>query len=255
MTWLLDHGPAVRGAAFLAPLALLAAWEAVRPRRRATRPRRRRWPLNLALAVVGGGAARLLIPAGLAGMALWAEREDLGLLRAAGAPVWLAFAATVLVLDLAVFAQHVALHRWRFLWPIHRLHHTDRDLDATSAGRFHPLEIVGSLAWKGAVVVALGAPASAAVAYEITLALFSVLTHANVDVSPRAQRAVGRVLVTPDLHRIHHSVRPEESLSNFGTITTVWDRVFGTLRADAVEDQRTMALGIEARSGGGAGGR
>lgn len=255
MTWLLDHGPAVHAAAFLAPLLLLALWEAARPRRMPTRSRRGRWPLNLGLAVLGALGARLVIPAGLAGIALWAERSDLGLLRVAHAPPWIAFVLAFLALDLAVFAQHVALHRWRPLWWIHRLHHTDRDLDATSAGRFHPLEIVGSLAWKGAVVVALGAPASAAVAYEITLALFSVLTHANVDVSPRAQRAASRVLVTPDLHRIHHSVRPEESLSNFGTITTAWDRLFGTLRADAVEDQRTMALGVEARSGDGAWGR
>jgi len=244
MDWILEHASAARAAAFLGPLVALSLGEAARPRRTATRTRGERWPLNLGLAVLDAVAARLVVPAGVIGAALWAEAEGLGALRAVGAPAWAAFAASLALLDLAIYAQHVALHRSRLLWWLHRVHHTDRDLDATSAGRFHPLEIVGSLAWKAGVAVAIGAPAEAVAAYETLFALFAVVTHANIDVAVRAQRRLSAVLVTPDLHRIHHSVRPDESLSNFGTVTTLWDRLFGTLRTDPAEDQQHIQLGV-----------
>jgi len=244
MSWILEHASVVRAGAFFAPLVGLSLVEAARPRRAATPKRGARWPLNLALAVLGAVAARLVVPAGVIGAALWAEGEGVGALRVLGAPPWLAFAMALAVLDLAIYAQHVALHRSSLLWRLHRIHHTDRDLDATSAGRFHPLEIVGSLAWKAGVAVAIGAPAEAVAVYEALFALFAVVTHANIDVAVHAQRRLASALVTPDLHRIHHSVRPDESLSNFGTVTTLWDRLFGTLRREAAEDQRVMALGV-----------
>lgn len=240
--WILQHGVWLRAVPFVGLLAGLTLVEQARPWRARHGRRGPRWRTNLALLVAGALAVRIVVPAGAVGAALWAEDEGLGLLPALGLPGWLRWAAGVAALDLALWLQHLALHRVPLLWRLHRIHHTDVDLDATSAGRFHPLEIVGSLAWKAAVAVAVGVPAAAVLVYEAVLAAFAVLTHANLGSERGAW--ITWFLVTPAVHRIHHSIHPDESSANFGTVTTTWDRAFGTLRLEPREDSRTMTLGV-----------
>ena len=224
----------------------MAILESLRPWRSKRGVRSRRWPFNVALLFAGAAAARLVVPAGAVGAALYAEGENLGLLRVLDAPLWLRAILGALVLDFAIWAQHIAFHRIPVLWALHKLHHTDVDLDATSAGRFHPLEILLSLGLKAGLAVAFGIPAAAVIVYESLLAVFAVLTHANIGANPVAERRLARVVITPGLHRVHHSIHVDESNSNFGTITSIWDRIFGTLRPETREDSRTMTMGVRA---------
>jgi sterol desaturase/sphingolipid hydroxylase (fatty acid hydroxylase superfamily) len=177
-----------------------------------------------------GAQARLIAPAGLAAVALWADGQGIGLFHLVEAPVWLATAASILVLDLAVWAQHRLSHAVPILWRLHRVHHADPDVDALTALRFHPVEIALSLVWKGAVVLALGAPAAAVLAFEALLNASALFNHANARLPAPVERIARLLIVTPDLHRVHHSPDQPETNSNFGFLLSVWDRLSGTLR-------------------------
>jgi len=200
---------------------------------------RRRWLPNLSLVALGALLARLLVPAGAVGAALWAETKEIGLLREAPAP--LAWAATILLLDLAIYLQHRVFHAVPWLWRLHQVHHADPEVDATTGVRFHPLELLLSLLIKAVLAVLLGAPPEAMVAFEILLNASSVLTHADLTLPPRLERILRLVVVTPDLHRIHHSERPEEERSHYGFCLSVWDRLLGTWRGCAAEP---LVLGV-----------
>lgn len=229
----------LRPAAFLAVLALALLlerrWTSGLPRPLG----RRRWLPNLSLVAIGSVLARLLVPAGAVGAALWAEARGIGLLH--GAPAPLAWAATILLLDLAIYLQHRVFHAVPWLWRLHQVHHADPEVDATTGVRFHPLELLLSLLLKAALAAALGAPPEAVVAFEILLNASSVLTHADVALPPRLERGMRAVLVTPALHRIHHSERPEEERSHYGFCLSVWDRLLGTWRGQAAEP---LVLGV-----------
>ncbi len=246
-TWVLEHAAPLRLAAFLFFVALFTVAELRRPRRARSRPALRRLPLNYGLMLAGALLTRLAVPAGAIGAALWAESKGLGLLQ--GAPDALRWAAGLAGLDLAIYAQHVAFHRIPWLWALHRLHHSDVDLDVSSGVRFHPLEILLSMGWKLAVVAALGLPAAAVLLYEAALVCASIAIHSNTGLPPSLEARTRRVFVTPDLHRIHHSVLVEESNRNFGTITPVWDRLFRTFRSEPREGQVGMRLGVEPDAG------
>lgn len=220
--------PAIRLGAFLGALAALLLAERVFARGLARPLSWRRWPANLALPVIGSALVRLMAPAGAVGAALWAEAEGVGLLRLLEAPHWLAVLASVLLLDLVVYAQHRAFHHVPALWRLHRMHHADPELDVTTGLRFHPVEILLSLALKAAVVVALGAPAEAVLAFEVLLNATSMFNHADLRIPPRLDRWLRLVLVTPDMHRTHHSEIRAEADSCFGFCLPWWDRIFGT---------------------------
>ena len=256
--WILDNAGGLRIGSFLAVLTGFALLEAWRPRRVRALRRGPRWIAHAALVLLGAAGARLIAPAGAVGAALHAERSGTGLLEVAGAPEWLAWLVSLVALDLAIYAQHRAFHSVPLLWRLHALHHADRDLDASSGVRFHPGEIVVSLLWKVAVVRLLGAPAAAVVLYEALLACASVATHANLELPAGLERAARVALVTPDLHRVHHSVHLDESGSNFAAVTPLWDRLFGSFRAEPRDGQRGMRLGLlgpdELEEAAGAGG-
>lgn len=223
---------------------LFALLELALPFRRASQPRERRWLANLALFAIDTLAVRLLLPLAMVGTAVLAEERGWGLFNLAEAPVWLAFVLTVLALDMAIYLQHWATHRVPILWRLHRVHHTDRDFDLTTAARFHPLEILLSTAYKGAVVAALGAPAMAVFVFEAGFVVLTLWTHTNLALPDGLDRMVRWFVVTPTMHRVHHSERRPETDSNYGTFLSCWDRLFGSYTARAQEPQQSMAIGL-----------
>lgn len=237
--------PTVRLSIYLGVLGLLAIAEVVFPRRAPGQARRSRWPVNLGLSVLNTLLLRFAFPAAAVGAAVWAAEADWGLFHILPAPLWLAALLSFLLLDLAVYGQHRVLHAVPWLWRIHRGHHIDLDVDVTTAVRFHPIEMVLSMLWKIAVVVALGAPAEAVLVFEIVLNAAAMFSHARIAMPAALDGLLRRVLVTPDMHRIHHSIHRDETDSNYGFLLSVWDRLFGSYRARPREPLETMTLGVE----------
>jgi sterol desaturase/sphingolipid hydroxylase (fatty acid hydroxylase superfamily) len=224
-------------------LLALAEWRW--PRRREPMHRRGRWSANFGLVLIDSLALRLLLPFLAVEAALIADARGWGLFHALDAPYWLAFVLTLVLMDLAIYWQHRIFHRVPWLWRLHRVHHSDLNLDASSGIRFHPLEILLSMLLKIAVVFALGAPALAVLVFEILLNLFAVYTHANLALPARLESALRLVFVTPEMHRVHHSIVQREQLRNFGFNLSLWDRLFGSYQRDAAAGQLGMTLGVE----------
>jgi sterol desaturase/sphingolipid hydroxylase (fatty acid hydroxylase superfamily) len=239
----MDSAELIRLAAFLGTLAAMALWEFAAPDRRAEIPRLIRWTNNLAIVALDTALVRLLIPLLPVAAASWATAQGWGLLSPL--PLWLAIPIAFLLLDLLIWGQHLMMHHVPALWRLHRMHHSDTHLDASTGLRFHPLEILLSTLIKIAAVIVLGAPALAVIAFEIALNATSLFTHANIRLPDRTESLLRRLIVTPALHRIHHSVLPEETNSNYGFNLSLWDRLFGTLRNSPQGDPQTMPLGIE----------
>lgn len=242
--FLLTHEPAIRLGAFAGIFAVMALWEVLAPRRHQASGRWRRWPGNLGIVVLDSVLVRLLFPTAAVGVALFAETHGWGLLHALKAPNWLALGTSVLLLDLAIYLQHVLFHAVPGLWRLHRMHHTDLEFDLTTGARFHPLEILLSLGIKLGVIVALGAPATAVLVFEVLLNATSMFNHGNVRLPVKLDRLLRRILVTPDMHRVHHSWHPDETNSNFGFNLPWWDYLFGTYRAQPRDGHLDMTLGI-----------
>lgn len=242
---LLASEPAIRLSVFLGVFAALALWEAVAPRRRRSHGRRLRWPNNLGIVVVDTVVLRLLFPTAAVGMALLAKQQSWGLMNTLAVPAWIAVPVSVLLLDLAIFLQHVAFHAVPVLWRLHRMHHADLDIDVTTGLRFHPLEILLSMGIKLAVVAALGAPAVAVFVFEVFLNATSMFNHANLRLPPLFDRALRWILVTPDMHRVHHSVVVAETNSNYGFNLPWWDRLFRTYRDQPAAGHDGMTIGID----------
>jgi sterol desaturase/sphingolipid hydroxylase (fatty acid hydroxylase superfamily) len=241
---LLTHQNGIRLAVFALVLAVMLLWEAVAPRRARAAPRRRRWPGNLGMVLIGGLAVRIVFPVTAVAWAATIEGRGIGVLPAVGIPAWAAVPAAVVLLDLIIWAQHVVFHRVPVLWRLHRMHHADTDLDVTSGTRFHPLEILLSMAIKFAAIAALGAPTVAVLIFEILLNGCAMFNHANAAIPARAEAWLRHLLVTPDMHRIHHSWRRDETDSNFGFCLPWWDRLFGTYRAVPADGQTGMTIGL-----------
>ncbi len=244
MELLLTHEAPVRTAVFLLVLVAMALWEAAVPRRRRELPRLLRWSGNLGLVVVDALVVRAVLPLLAVGVAALAEARSFGLLPALGLPRPLAVVAAVVLLDLTVYLQHVLFHAVPALWRLHRVHHADPEFDTTTGVRFHPVEILLSMLLKMAVAGALGAPPEAVVLFEILLNASSLFNHANLALPPRVDRWLRRVIVTPDMHRVHHSVHPDEHHRNFGFALSIWDRLFGTYRAQPRDGHERMVLGL-----------
>jgi sterol desaturase/sphingolipid hydroxylase (fatty acid hydroxylase superfamily) len=244
--WPLEHEPLVRLAAFAGVFAAIALWEAWAPRRVRTVGRWRRWPGNLGVVALNALVVRALFPAATVGWAVFAETRGWGLLNVLDAPAWISLPVAIVVLDLAVYAQHVAMHRVPVLWRLHRMHHADLEFDVTTGLRFHPGEVVLSMAFKAALVVLLGAPPLAALIFEVVLNATSMFSHGNCGLPARAEAVVRSLLVTPDMHRVHHSTRVEETNSNYGFNLSGWDRLFGTYRREPKAGQDGLVIGLEA---------
>ena len=242
---LLDAEPTIRLAVFLAVLVAMMIWELAAPRRRQEVPRVLRWSNNLALVVVDTVILRLAFPVLAVGLAVIAEAGGWGLFNVLDWPGWVAMVLSVLVLDLAIYLQHVMFHAVPALWRLHRMHHADTEIDATTGLRFHPVEIVLSMAIKLAVVAALGVPPVAVLVFEVLLNATALFNHANINLPRRVDRVLRLVMVTPDMHRVHHSVIPAETNSNFGFNLPWWDRLLGTYRAQPVKGHLGMTIGLE----------
>lgn len=232
---------ALRLAVFGACLLGLLGWEALRPARA---PDRGRWVGNFALGAVDAALLRLTVAGGLVGVAAWGQTVGAGVLPGG----WVALVAGLVLLDLAVYLQHRLLHRLPWLWRWHRVHHTDACVDVSTALRFHPVEALLSLAVKAAVVLAVGVPPAGALAFELWLSACALFNHANVHLPPVAERWLRRVLITPDLHRIHHSARIHEHNSNFGFSVCWWDRLFGSWRPQAHGGEAALRVGLADRA-------
>jgi sterol desaturase/sphingolipid hydroxylase (fatty acid hydroxylase superfamily) len=244
MTWLGPEG-GLRLAVALAVLTAMALWELAAPMRRAEMPRLLRWSNNLALVALDAALVRLVLPVTLAGFAALIQTQGWGILTLTPLPGWLEVVLTLLLLDLAIWAQHRAFHHVPALWRLHRMHHADLDFDVTTGLRFHPVEILISVGIKMAVIAALGAPPVAVLAFEVILNASSLFNHANIRLPARVDRLLRLVIVTPDMHRVHHSVIRDETDSNFGFNLPWWDRLFGTYRAQPTGGHREMTIGIE----------
>ena len=245
MTALHHNEPIIRLACFFAVLLAMMLWEWRKPRRALSLPRARRWPANLGIIVVDSVVLRLVFPVLAVGAAELAAARGWGLFHGLNAPFWLALPASLLILDLAIYTQHVVFHKVAVLWRLHRMHHTDLDFDVTTALRFHPLEIVLSMLIKLVLVTLLGVPAVAVMLFEVILNATAMFNHGNVGLPRRLDRALRWILVTPDMHRVHHSIRPEETDSNFGFNLPWWDRLFGTYRDQPRDGHAGMCIGLE----------
>jgi sterol desaturase/sphingolipid hydroxylase (fatty acid hydroxylase superfamily) len=242
--FILAQEGALRFGCFLGVMLAVLGWERARPRRLPTTSRRHRWPVNLGLVAVDIVAVRLLLPAAMVSAALFAAERGWGVLNHLVVPFWLAALVTIVLLDFGVWAQHMAMHKFTPLWRLHRVHHTDVDVDVTTGVRFHPFEILLSMIYKSLLVVALGAPAIAALAFEILLNASSLFTHGNVRLPTALDRVLRLVVVTPDMHRVHHSVLRPETDSNYGFNLSIWDRLFGTYRAQPRAGHDGMIIGL-----------
>jgi sterol desaturase/sphingolipid hydroxylase (fatty acid hydroxylase superfamily) len=229
--------------AFVSVLVILMIWEGLAPRRHQALGRQMRWPGNLGVVVLDTLLVRLLFPTTAIALALLCEARGWGLLKAL--PAWLAIPLAVLALDLAIYLQHVLFHAVPALWRLHRMHHADQDIDVTTGVRFHPIEILLSMGIKLGVVAALGTPAIAVFVFEVLLNVTSMFNHSNVRMPLWLDRLLRWVVVTPDMHRVHHSIVVRETNSNFGFNLPWWDRLFGTYRDQPAAGHDGMTIGIE----------
>jgi sterol desaturase/sphingolipid hydroxylase (fatty acid hydroxylase superfamily) len=236
----------IRFGAFFTVFVAVASWEALAPRRRQAWRRLKRWPHNLGLVAVDTILLRALAPGAAVAVAMTAENGGWGLLNTAPLPGWMAVALGIVLLDLAVYFQHVMFHAVPTLWRLHRVHHADLEFDVTTGLRFHPVEILISTAIKCAAVAAIGATPVTVLVFEVLLNATAMFNHANASLPGAVDRWVRQVVVTPDMHRVHHSVRYEESASNFGFNLPWWDRLFGTYRAQPAAGHEAMTIGVDA---------
>jgi sterol desaturase/sphingolipid hydroxylase (fatty acid hydroxylase superfamily) len=242
----LQHEPLIRLGAFLGVFVAVALWEVYSPRRLTAYRRLARWPHNLGLLIVDIGVLRLLAPGVAITVAVAGEARGWGLLNTFAVPTWIAVLVSVALLDLVIYFQHVMFHAVPTLWRLHRVHHADLDFDVTTGVRFHPVEILISTAIKCAAVAAIGAPAIAVLLFEVVLNASAMFNHANASVWRRVEPWLRWLVVTPDMHRVHHSVVYEESSSNFGFNLPWWDRIFATYRAQPKAGHDAMTIGVDA---------
>lgn len=243
---LLASEPLLRLGSFAGVLVLMAAWEAIAPRRERSLSRWWRWPNNLGIVALNTAAVRYLFPVSAVVAAVTAAERGWGVLNAVALPDWVEILVAVVALDLVIYFQHRLFHAVPVLWRLHRMHHADLDFDVTTGARFHPLEILMSMAIKVAVVALLGAPAVAVVLFEILLNATSMFNHSNLRLPAAVDRVLRWLIVTPDVHRVHHSVIPAETDSNFGFSLAWWDRIFGTYRAQPSAGHENMTIGLAA---------
>lgn len=243
-TFILDHEPLIRLAFFVGVFALVATWEVLAPRRALTVSKGQRWAANLGLVVLNTALLRLVLPLAAVGLAAFASQNGWGLLNHFAVPAWVAIPLAVIAMDLAIWLQHVMVHAVPALWRFHRVHHADLDFDLTTGARFHPIEILLSMGLKFAAIVVLGPPVMAVVIFEVLLNATAMFNHGNVRLPAALDRVLRWVVVTPDMHRVHHSVEDDESNANFGFNLPWWDRLFGTYRAQPRAGQEAMIIGI-----------
>ena len=244
-TVILQHEVQIRLSVFVGILLTMIIWEFMAPRLTLTLPRSQRWPANLGIVVLNTVLVRLIFPMAPVGIAVLAASNGWGLFNVIDAPQVVAVITCVLILDFAIYAQHVTFHKVPVLWRLHRMHHADTGYDVTTGARFHPIEIILSMAIKLATVSVLGASPAAVIIFEVLLNATAMFNHGNLRLPLAIDQAIRVLIVTPDMHRVHHSVIPAETNSNFGFNLSIWDRLFGTYCAQPSMGHDDMTLGIE----------
>ena len=241
---MIENENILRLGAFIGVFLLMALLEAIFPRRRRVASQTRRWITNLAIIAVNTLVLRVTMPVLAVGMAHIANTNGWGLFTLLSLPLWLELLLAVAVLDLLIYFQHVATHKIPLLWALHRVHHADRDIDVTTGLRFHPIEIVLSMLYKLLCVVALGPSAAAVIVFEIALNASAMFNHANFRLPIAIDRALRWFIVTPDMHRIHHSIDRKETNNNYGFFLSVWDRIFKTYTEQPAKGHNGMTIGL-----------
>lgn len=234
----------IRLGVFLGVFALCAAVEWWRPKRNWHYARARRWGINLGITLLNSVLARLTVGAIAVTTAIWAQQQGWGLFNLLELPQPLFWVAGLLLLDLAIWLQHLATHHIPLLWRLHRMHHADLELDVTTGLRFHPIEIGLSLLYKALIVLLFGIDPWVVIVFEVMLNAFALFTHANIRLPARLDRALRALVVTPDMHRAHHSIHPDETNTNFGFFLSIWDRLFNTYTAQPRDGHLQMTLGL-----------
>jgi sterol desaturase/sphingolipid hydroxylase (fatty acid hydroxylase superfamily) len=244
MDWSPQLESFVRLGSFLGIFVVMALWEMAAPCRELITQRRSRWVHNLGIVVVDTLLVRVVAPAGAVGFAWFAAARGWGVLNLVDLPYWAAVVVSVIVLDFVIYLQHVMFHAVPALWRLHMVHHADIDFDVTTAVRFHPVEILLSMVIKAAAIAALGPPALAVLIFEVLLNGTATFNHANVSLPAGLDRALRWIVVTPDMHRVHHSVVIDESNSNFGFNLPWWDRLMGTYTPQPAAGHQGMTIGL-----------
>lgn len=242
--FVLAHEPVIRLSFFLGVFVLVGTWEVLAPRRALTVSKSLRWASNLGLVVLNTVLVRLLFPVVAVGIAAFCAANGWGVLNHFHVPFWLAVPLAVMAMDFVIWLQHVMVHAVPALWRLHRVHHADLDYDLTTGSRFHPAEIVLSMLIKFATITVLGPPVVAVVIFEVLLNAAAMFNHGNIRLPAGLDRVLRWVIVTPDMHRVHHSVEIDETNSNFGFNLPWWDRLFGTYRGQPRAGQVGMTIGI-----------
>jgi len=223
-------------------LMLLLEWKL--PCRKLSQNKMRRFTTNLSLSFTSGIVLKLLLPAGAIGAALFASQQQIGLFNTLDAPFWLAALITLLLLDLLIYWQHVATHHFRFLWAFHQIHHADRDIDVSTGIRFHPAEILISMLYKMLCILLIGPSVIAVLIFEILLNACALFNHANLQLPKRVDQWLRKIIVTPDMHRVHHSTNSQETNSNYGFSLSCWDKLFGSYIAQPKAGHQAMEIGL-----------
>lgn len=235
----------IRLAAAVGVLFIMISWEYFSPRRTQRFPRLQRWSVNFGLALLNTLILRISVGAIAYQTAITAAENGQGLLNQSAVPQWLSILLTLILLDFAIYLQHIVFHKWPLLWRLHQIHHTDLDFDATTAVRFHPLEIIISMFYKVCFIYLLGADPAAVIAFEIILNGCATFNHSNVNIPEKIDKKLRLLIITPDMHRIHHSSDPPETDSNYGFSISCWDRLCKTYVAEPHRPQTQMEIGIK----------
>lgn len=244
MTFLDHYEASIRLGVFIGVFVMMALLEIFFPRKQRALPRAERWFANWSLVIIDTLALRFVMPVLAVGMAEIAMRNGWGLFNVVALPFWIEIALAVLVLDLLIYGQHVATHKIPFFWRFHKVHHADRDIDTTTGIRFHPVEIILSMIYKLVCIVMLGPAALAVFLFEVILNASALFNHANVKLPLGFDRILRTVIVTPDMHRVHHSVYRDETDSNYGFSLSIWDRLFRTYRSQPRDGHDAMTIGV-----------
>ncbi len=243
--WVLTNEVTIRLSFFFGIFAIMAIWEILSPKRVLKIPKGCRWANNLGLVVLNSVVLRFLFPAAAVGVAAFAQQQGWGLFNYQTVPFLFAVVASVILMDLVIYIQHVMVHAFPLLWRLHRVHHADLDYDLTTGARFHTLEIILSMLIKFATILLLGPPLIAVVIFEVLLNAMAMFNHGNIRLPRSLDRVLRWFVVTPDMHRIHHSVEDDEANSNFGFNLSIWDRLFGTYRNEARAGHMGIKFGIQ----------
>ena len=243
--WLIDHEPMVRSACFFSILIIMMLWEALSPKRPRKYSRLLRWSQNIGLVFVNSFLIRLILPLATVGVAHYAQQHNIGLFNWFECHPVMVFLLTIVLFDMAIYWQHRLFHMVPWLWALHKVHHVDQDIDVTTGSRFHTIEILLSLLIKFSLVLILGPPVAAIMVFEIILNATAMFNHANVALPEKLDRLLRVWIVTPDMHRVHHSTILDESNRNFGFNLSCWDRIFNSYQAQPVKGHLGMDIGVK----------